>query len=81
MATPLATEIDLREINRLMGMRGIPSHRQLALRAGVDPSNFSRICRGHIDPTLGTVRKLSRALGAQLRDIIVDDDEPTRLGP
>lgn len=47
------------------------TQKQLAELAGVQQSEISRIECGQINPTLGTVNKLSRSLGLQL--VLVDD--------
>lgn len=48
----------------------------LAAAAGVDPGTLSRVLRGDVDPHLGTVETLARALGLELtltRTSPVDD--------
>ena len=80
-STPLATEINVDEVDRLIDVRGFKSRRALTIKAEIDPGHFSRICAGKADPGLRTLRRLSRALDARVSDIIYDDDEPSRLSP
>lgn len=45
---------------------GDETARQLALRAGIDPSSLSRLRAGHVVPDLGTIHGLETALNTSL---------------
>jgi len=75
----LATEIDAVEIRRLRDLRGYKSDRAMALAADISPPHLGRVLRGEADPGLHLLHKLSRALGARVSDIIIDDDGPPTL--
>ena len=66
------TVFDTAALDRCRARRGIRSRRALALRAGVDPTNLSRICRGLTSPSLDTVAKLAAALGVGARQLVHD---------
>lgn len=65
---------------RLAALRGKRTQRELARDAGVDVGTVSRIERGEIDPTLGTLKKLANALGRPLADL-VSEEQPTASAP
>jgi DNA-binding XRE family transcriptional regulator len=43
------------------------SQKQLASESGVQQADISKIERGLVNPTIGTIEKLARPLGAQVR--------------
>lgn len=45
---------------------GDETARQLALRAGIDPSSLSRLRAGHVVPDLGTIDSLETTLNVSL---------------
>lgn len=75
----VATEIDLGEYERLKALREYRSDRAVALAAKVSPPHLGRILRGEVDPGLQVLRRISRALGARVSDIIIDDDGPSQF--
>ena len=68
----LPNDVNKQEVLRLMELREIPSRNALARKAGLNTQHLYRILKGEIDPTLGTVEKIARALGVRKSDIIKD---------
>ena len=72
------TKLDIAECERLRELRGIRSRNALAVKSGINSSHLYRIFDEEVDPSIGTVDKLARALGVRVRDILKDEpDEPS----
>jgi DNA-binding XRE family transcriptional regulator len=54
------------DLLKLRKARGL-SQKQLATQSGVQQADISKIERGLVNPTIGTVEKLARPLCAQVR--------------
>jgi transcriptional regulator with XRE-family HTH domain len=66
----------LREVRARAGI----SQRELAARAGKAQSEIARIEGARQDPTFGTLERLARAAGFDLRvDLVAHDDHDDRL--
>jgi transcriptional regulator with XRE-family HTH domain len=59
----------LRRERRLAGL----TQEELAERAGVAVTTISRIEEGVTEPRIPTIRKISQALGLQVRDLLEDE--------
>jgi DNA-binding Xre family transcriptional regulator len=67
--------LDLVSLDRQRVVRGW-TRAELARRAHVAPATLSCMFRGHRRPVFGTVQALCVALGLELHEVIVFEDEP-----
>jgi len=68
-----------RAIRGLREERGLRQH-DVAKKANVNMTHFSRLEHGHINPSWGTVRRVAEALGVRVSELAARAEDIERNG-